>query len=83
MTVCEVGLVPIKIYRIKLSESERNELESMRDKKRGKATNNMRALAILLSDQGSYGPALKDVEIHEITGPPREPLNVCENAVVE
>jgi hypothetical protein len=60
--------VPTKIYRIKLSEDERVELALIRDKKRGKPGNSMRALAMLLSDQGSCGPALKDADIQQITG---------------
>lgn len=60
--------MPAKIYRIKLSKDERGELELIRDKKRGKPSKSMRALAMLLSDQGTDGPALKDAEIHQITG---------------
>lgn len=64
--------MPAKKYRIKLSEEERDELTLIRDKKRGKSGKSMRALAMLLSDQGSCGPALKDAEIRQITGlPPR------------
>jgi hypothetical protein len=60
--------VPTKKYRIKLSTDERGELELIRDKKRGKPNKCMRALAMLLSYQGTDGPALKDAEIHQITG---------------
>jgi len=60
--------VPTKIYRLKLSEAERSELESIRDKKRGKPKDSMRALAMLLSDQGMHGPGRTDADIHQITG---------------
>lgn len=60
--------MPAKLHRIKLSEDERRELESIRDKKRGKTNNVMRAVAMLLSDQGPHGPGLKDTDIHQTTG---------------
>jgi hypothetical protein len=60
--------VPAKIHRIKLSKIEREELEAIRDQKRAKAAKAMPAVALLLSDEGLYGPALKDLEIHGITG---------------
>jgi hypothetical protein len=60
--------VPAKIHRIKLLEFERDELETIRDQKRGKTASAMAAVALLLSDEGLYGPALKDLEIREITG---------------
>lgn len=60
--------MPAKIHRIKLSKIEREELEAIRDQKRAKAAKAMPAVALLLSDEGLYGPALKDLEIHGITG---------------
>lgn len=60
--------MPAKIHRIKLLESEREELEIIRDQKRGKVANAMSALALLLCDEGPDGPALNDCEIHGITG---------------
>lgn len=60
--------MPTKLHRIKLSEDERSELESIRDQKRGKPHNVMRAVAMLLSDQGPHGPGLKDADIHQTTG---------------
>jgi hypothetical protein len=60
--------VPAKIHRIKLSKFEREELEAIRDQKRGKNAKTMPAVALLLSDEGIHGPTLKDSEIHEITG---------------
>jgi hypothetical protein len=66
--MCTIGQVPAKIHRIKLSESERYELEALRDEKRGKASNIMRAVALLLSDEGPHGPAQKDADIQEHTG---------------
>ena len=60
--------MPAKIHRIKLSKIEREELEAIRDQKRAKAAKAMPAVALLLSDEGLHGPALKDLEIHGITG---------------
>jgi len=60
--------VPAKLHRIKLSEDERHELVAIRDRKRGKPQNIMRAVALLLADEGPLGPALKDAEIHRTTG---------------
>jgi hypothetical protein len=60
--------VPAKLHRIKLSEDERHELEAIRDQKRGKPKNIMPAVALLLSDEGPLGPALKDADIHQTTG---------------
>ena len=60
--------MPAKIHRIKLLEFERDELETIRDQKRGKTASAMAAVALLLSDEGLHGPALKDLEIREITG---------------
>jgi transposase len=60
--------VPAKIHRIKLSESERKELEAIRDPKPAKGLKVMPAMALLLCDEGPQGPAKTDREIHEITG---------------
>jgi hypothetical protein len=60
--------VPAKLHRIKLSEDERRELEAIRNQKRGKNSNIMRAVALLLSDQGPHGPGLKDADIRQTTG---------------
>jgi hypothetical protein len=60
--------VPAKLHRIKLSGDERRELEAIRDQKRGKTPNIMRALALLLSDEGPHGPGLKDADIRKTTG---------------
>lgn len=63
--------MPAKLHRIKLTEEERRELEAIRDLKHGKssnASNIMRAAALLMSDEGPAGPALKDAQIHLATG---------------
>lgn len=60
--------MPAKIHRIKLTEDERRELEVIRDQKRGKASQAMRAAALLMADEGPSGPALKDAEIRRATG---------------
>ena len=60
--------MPAKLHRIKLPETERHELEAFRDQKRGKASGIMRAVALLLSDEGPHGPALKDAGIQSHTG---------------
>jgi hypothetical protein len=60
--------VPAKIHRIKLVEDERRELEAVRDQKRGKSSSIKRAVALLMSDEGLFGPALKDAEIQAATG---------------
>jgi hypothetical protein len=60
--------VPAKLHRIKLSEDERHELEAIRDQKRGKDSNIMRAVALFLSDEGPHGLAMKDAEIRKTTG---------------
>lgn len=68
MQVCTIRQVPAKLHRIKLSESERQELEAIRDHKRGNPSRVLRAIALLLSDEGPAGPALKDSEIRLATG---------------
>ena len=60
--------MPAKLHRIKLSEDERHELEPIRDQKRGKGSKVMSALAMLLSDEGPYGPGRKDADIRQATG---------------
>ena len=60
--------MPAKIHRVKLSKLEREDLETIRDHKRGKTAKAMPAVALLLSDEELHGSALKDREIHEITG---------------
>ena len=52
-----------KLYRIKLSEVERLELETIRDQGSRKASIFKKALALLLCDEGPTGPALADSEI--------------------
>ena len=60
--------MPSKKHLIKLSKAEREDLVLIRDKKQGKPKNSMRALAILLADQGEDGPGRTDADIHQITG---------------
>lgn len=60
--------MPAKIHRIKLSEDERRELEAIRSQKRGKASTFLRAVALLMSDEGPLGPGCKDAEIRLATG---------------
>lgn len=60
--------MPAKIHRIKLTETERHELEAIRDHKRGKPSRILRAIALLMSDEGPAGPALKDSAIRLATG---------------
>jgi hypothetical protein len=60
--------VPAKIYRIKLSKAERRDLEAIRDRGKGKAVKIKRAIALLLSDEGAGGPAMKDADILPATG---------------
>ena len=50
-----MGQGPAKLHRIKLSISERHELEALRDQKRRKTSGIMRAVALLLSDEGPHG----------------------------
>lgn len=57
-----------KSYRIKLTQDERVELETMRDRGSHKARIFKKALALLLSDEGPAGPALADPEIADIVG---------------
>jgi hypothetical protein len=66
--MCTIGQVPAKSHRIKLSKSERHELEAFRDQKSGKASGIMRAVALLLSDEGPHGPAMKDADIQAQSG---------------
>ena len=65
--MCTIRQGPAKLHRIKLSKSERDELEALRDQKRGKASGIMRAVALLLSDEGPHGPAMKDADIQTHT----------------
>ena len=69
-----IGQVPAKLHRIKLSESERDELEALRDHKRGKVSGILRAVALLLSGEGWHGPAMKDADIQaHLQTPTSEP----------
>jgi len=63
-----MGGVPAKIHRIKLSSDERSALEEIRDSGSHKSTKFKRSLALLLSDEGPHGPAMKDAEIAKNTG---------------
>lgn len=60
--------MPAKIHRIKLSEDERLELESIRSGKRSKPADSLHAMALLLCDEGPQGPSLTDVEVTRATG---------------
>ncbi len=60
--------MPAKLHRIKLSEDERRQLEAIRDGKTGKSTKSIPALAMLLTDEGPHGPAMKDAAIVQATG---------------
>ena len=60
--------MPEKLYRIKLASDERNALEEIRDRGTQNARKFKRALALLLSDEGPHGPAMKDAEIVTTTG---------------
>lgn len=55
-----MGEVPAKIYRIKLSLEERSQLEALCRKGNTTVTKHKRASALLLSDEGPYGPAEND-----------------------
>lgn len=55
-----------KIYRIKLSEDERSELEAIRDRGSLKAKTFRKALTLLLCDEGPPGPALADEAICQV-----------------
>ena len=59
--------MPAKIYRIKLSNEERLELESVRDKGSHKAIKYRRAVTLLLSDESDYGPANNGTQIAKVT----------------
>ena len=63
-----------KIYRIKLTETERQELETLRDRGKGGAVRIKRAVALLLSNEGPHGPAWTDEEIMPVTGMSRSTL---------
>ncbi len=66
--MCIIGQVPAKLHRIKLSKSERDELEALRDQKCGMVSGIMCAVALWLSDEGPHGPAMKDADIQTHTG---------------
>ena len=58
-----------KIYRIKLSAQEREELERLpNSRKKVAALKVTKARAILLADEGGSGPALRDPDIIKATG---------------
>ena len=64
--------MPAKLYRIKLSEDERKDLLVIRDQKHSKTSSIKRAIALLLADEGSLGPAQNDAQIClSIGGSPR------------
>ena len=57
-----------KIYKIKLTEDERKELVAKRDGKFTKATILKRCIALLMADEGYFGPSHIDAEIRTATG---------------
>ena len=57
-----------KIYRIKLSQEEREELTALTRRKKAAAHKVCKASSLLLSDEGEHGPALSDVEVSAKTG---------------
>jgi len=58
-----------KIYRIKLSNQERNELEQLTNSSRRVAALKVtKARSVLLADESEQGPALGDPEIMKATG---------------
>lgn len=66
--------MPAKIYRIKLTEVERRDLEAVRDSKTSQARKIKRAIALLLCDEGSGGSSMKDEDIVLVTGMSRSTL---------
>ena len=60
--------VPAKKYRIRLASDERSDLEEIRDRGSNKSARFKRALALLMCDEGTDGPALKDSEIATAIG---------------
>lgn len=60
--------MPAKLYRIKLTEDERQELEVIRDNRRGQASKALRASALLMADEGPLGPCFTDARISIATG---------------
>ena len=60
--------MPGKKYRIRLASDERSTLEEIRDRGSNKSTRFKRALALLMCDEGTDEPALKDSEIATATG---------------
>lgn len=60
--------VPAKKYRIRLASDERCDLEGIRDRGSNKSARFKRALALLMCDEGTDGPALKDSEIASAIG---------------
>ncbi len=57
-----------KIYRMKLSEEERHELETIRDRGALKAKVFKKALALLSCDESPLGPGMADEAICRIVG---------------
>jgi len=55
--------MPAKLYRIKLKDFERIELEALRDRGSQKAKTFKKAMALLLCDEGPGAPALTDSRI--------------------
>lgn len=58
--------MPSKTYRIKLTEDERLELESIRDNGSHKSKVFKKALALLLCDEGPGGPGMTDLQVRGI-----------------
>jgi len=57
-----------KIYRIKLSQEERENLTALTRRKRAAAHKVCKAKSLLLSDEGDHGPALSDEMVASKTG---------------
>lgn len=60
--------MPRKIYRVKLTKEERNELKELVNKGKTQARKLRRAHILLLSDEGEDGPAWTDEQIAQAQG---------------
>jgi hypothetical protein len=60
--------MPAKIYRVRLTKKEREELTSMVNKGKGKASRLRRARILLMADEAQEGGGWKDADIAKALG---------------
>lgn len=75
--------MPAKKYRVKLTETERSELQQLFAKGRVAARKRNHARILLQADEGEHGPGWKDAKIAEVYGMSVPTIERVRKALVE